>query len=138
VGGGAGWYPHVLARVDEEDRMDAETARRELTEERRRLTEMAEWSQEHEPSTSVQQEGAMGQHPGDYGSEVEEHMERQGLTQEAERQVAEIDEALGRLDDGTWGRCVVCGREIDGERLEARPQADRCREHQEELERSRR
>ncbi|HEY2193454.1 MAG TPA: TraR/DksA family transcriptional regulator [Actinomycetospora sp.] len=116
--------------------MDAEEARRELTEERRRLTELGEWSQEHRPAPSVQQEGAMGQHSADYGSEVEESMERQGLTDEARRQVAEIDDALTRLDHGTWGRCVVCGRDIDDDRLDARPQADRCREHQEELERS--
>ena len=116
--------------------MDVEQARQELTEQRRRLTELGSWSEEHQPAPAVQQEGAMGQHPGDYGSEVEEAMERQGLADESRRQVAEIDDALTRIDDGAWGRCVVCGNEIDGERLEARPQAERCREHQEELERS--
>ena len=63
-------------------------------------------------------------------------MENQGLSDEARRQVGEIDAALARLDEGTWGRCVVCGKDIDGERLEALPYAARCREHQEELERS--
>ncbi len=38
-------------------------------------------------------------------------------------------EALGRVDDGTYGRCAVCGRDIDDERLEARPEAATCREH---------
>jgi|ERR671916_1731750 len=109
--------------------MDAEKARRVLTEERDRLTEMATWNREHAPSTSIQQEGAMGQHPGDYGSEVEETMERQGLADESERQRAEIDQALARLDDGSWGRCAVCGKDIDDERLEARPQVNTCREH---------
>jgi len=109
--------------------MDAEQARRTLTEERDRLTELASWNREHAPSPSVQQEGAMGQHPADYGSEVEETMERQGQAAESDRQVAEIDAALSRLDDGSWGRCRVCGQEIDGERLEARPQVDTCRDH---------
>lgn len=109
--------------------MDADKARRLLTEERDRLTEMASWNREHAPSPSVQQEGSMGQHPGDYGSEVQETMERQGLADESERQVAEIDGALARLDDGTYGRCRVCGQEIDDERLEARPQVDTCRDH---------
>lgn len=116
--------------------MDAEQARRELTEERRRLAEMGDWSEEHRPGPAIQQEGALGQHPGDYGSEVEEQMERQGLTEEARRQIEDIDAALARIDDGSWGRCVVCGKDIDGERLEALPYAARCREHQEELERS--
>lgn len=109
--------------------MDAETARRALTEERERLREMGSWSREHEPAVAVQQEGALGQHPGDYGSEVEETMEREGLADESERQVAEIDAALARIEDGTWGRCRVCGQPIDDERLEARAQADTCREH---------
>ncbi|MFC5141540.1 hypothetical protein ACFPK1_25105 [Actinomycetospora rhizophila] len=109
--------------------MDADTARRSLTEERDRLREMGAWSREHEPAVAVQQEGALGQHPGDYGSEVEETMERQGLADESERQVAEIDAALQRIEDGTWGRCRVCGQQIDDERLEARAQADTCREH---------
>jgi RNA polymerase-binding transcription factor DksA len=116
--------------------MDAEHARSELTEERRRLTELGSWSREQDPTPDMQEEGATGSHPGDRGTDVEESMERQGLADETLRQVGEIDVALARIDEGTWGRCVVCGREIDAERLEARPQAERCREHQEELERS--
>lgn len=109
--------------------MDAEQARRTLTEERESLTDLGSWSKEHAPDVPIEQEGALGQHPGDYGTEVEESMERQGLADETARQVAEIDDALRRIDEGTWGRCAVCGNTIDDERLEARPRADRCREH---------
>lgn len=116
--------------------MDAEQARSTLTEERRRLVEVGDWNREQQPEPAVEQEGAMGQHPGDYGTEVEEFMDADAMDDLTRRQIAEIDDALRRIDDGSWGRCVVCGREIDAERLEARPQADRCREHQEELERS--
>ncbi|MCD2189696.1 TraR/DksA family transcriptional regulator [Actinomycetospora soli] len=116
--------------------MDAEQARRTLTEERHRLVELGAFNQEQKPEPAVQQEGAMGQHPGDYGTEVEEFMDAEAMEDLTARQVTEIDEALARIEDGSWGRCVVCGRDIDAERLEARPQAERCREHQEELERS--
>ena len=116
--------------------MDAEQARRDLTEERRRLVELGNFADEQRPDPAEEQEGAAGQHAADYGSEVEEQMENQGLSDEARRQIGEIDAALTRLDEGTWGRCVVCGKDIDGERLEALPYAARCREHQEELERS--
>lgn len=34
--------------------------------------------------------------------------------------------ALSRLDEGTYGRCVSCGATIPAERLEARPEAERC------------
>ena len=37
--------------------------------------------------------------------------------------VAEIDEALRRIDDGTYGQCERCGKPIDERRLEAMPTA---------------
>lgn len=40
--------------------------------------------------------------------------------------IGEIDEALARIDAGTYGRCVACGSEIPEERLELRPFAGRC------------
>ena len=39
---------------------------------------------------------------------------------------AEITEALRRMDEGTYGKCERCGREIPIERLEARPTASLC------------
>ena len=47
-----------------------------------------------------------------------------------EQQLAAIDAALVRLDDGTYGRCVRCGRPIDPERLDALPWAAHCIECQ--------
>jgi len=41
----------------------------------------------------------------------------------------EIDEALLRIGRGEYGRCEVCGREIELERLEAIPTARLCAEH---------
>jgi DnaK suppressor protein len=40
--------------------------------------------------------------------------------------VAEIDQALVRLDVGTYGRCVACGEPIPEERLQAVPWAALC------------
>jgi DnaK suppressor protein len=44
----------------------------------------------------------------------------------ARRQVAELEEALRRLDTGTYGVCESCGDPIPPERLEARPTARMC------------
>jgi len=48
------------------------------------------------------------------------------LRDQARRHVTEVDEALARLDAGTYGTCVVCGRPIGAERLSARPSAATC------------
>jgi DnaK suppressor protein len=46
----------------------------------------------------------------------------------------QIDEALLRLDEGTYGICEDCGREITERRLKAIPFARRCVECQEKAE----
>jgi RNA polymerase-binding transcription factor DksA len=37
-----------------------------------------------------------------------------------------IESALKRMEDGTYGRCVDCGKAIAKKRLEALPEAERC------------
>jgi RNA polymerase-binding protein DksA len=51
------------------------------------------------------------------------------------RELAELDAALARLDDGRFGLCVDCGAEIPIARLLAYPPAARCKSCQEALER---
>ncbi|MDH2413120.1 TraR/DksA C4-type zinc finger protein [Nocardioides sp. CER19] len=48
------------------------------------------------------------------------------LVQQAQRQLADIDAALVRLDEGSYGICERCGRPIAPERLEVRPTARTC------------
>jgi len=45
-----------------------------------------------------------------------------------------IDQAMSRLDQGTYGRCEECNREISANRLAALPFAALCRECQENAE----
>jgi len=47
----------------------------------------------------------------------------------------EVDNALARIDDGTYGRCIVCGQPIPQQRLEAIPWAARCVKDETEFER---
>jgi DnaK suppressor protein len=48
------------------------------------------------------------------------------LLAQAREHLAAIDEALGRLAEGGYGRCEGCGQPIAPERLAARPTATRC------------
>ncbi len=45
------------------------------------------------------------------------------LSDHESRLVADIDMALRRMDEGSYGMCVRCGHEIDEKRLEAIPTA---------------
>jgi RNA polymerase-binding protein DksA len=47
----------------------------------------------------------------------------------------EIDAALGRIDDGTFGTCSICGKPIGADRLEALPWATLCIEDKRKQER---
>jgi len=48
------------------------------------------------------------------------------LEENETRLLAAIDAALGRIDDGTYGRCERCGEEIEAERLQALPWVTLC------------
>lgn len=48
------------------------------------------------------------------------------LLDQTRRRLDDVDAALARLDDGSYGTCRSCGREIPSARLEARPVAQTC------------
>jgi DnaK suppressor protein len=48
------------------------------------------------------------------------------LLNAARQRMSEVDDALSRVDDGSYGICERCGRPIPPERLEARPFARSC------------
>ena len=48
------------------------------------------------------------------------------LEENSEHVLSAIEEALSRIDEGTFGTCARCGKPIAEERLEAIPYATRC------------
>jgi RNA polymerase-binding transcription factor len=48
------------------------------------------------------------------------------LEENSTRMLGQIDAALKRIDDGTYGTCASCGQEVAAERLEAYPWAELC------------
>lgn len=44
-------------------------------------------------------------------------------------ELADVERALARLDDGTYGRCEMCGQALPDERLAAAPATRRCGGH---------
>jgi DnaK suppressor protein len=48
------------------------------------------------------------------------------LTENEQKKLHEINEALKRIEEGVYGRCVVCGKQIEDKRLIAIPEAKKC------------
>lgn len=73
----------------------------------------------------------------DTGSATSERERTMSLSRHARSQLTLIEEALTRMDAGTYGTCVVCGEAIHPDRLEARPQSVQCLNCQKASERGR-
>lgn len=53
----------------------------------------------------------------------------EGLSASQKKIIEEIRRAIQRIKDNTFGKCVICSSEIEEERLEAIPYADKCKKH---------
>jgi DnaK suppressor protein len=72
---------------------------------------------------------AMPIHMADIGSDTWEQELTLGLIENERGLLREIDEALDRLKDGTYGICVATGKAITKARLRAKPWAKYCIEY---------
>jgi RNA polymerase-binding protein DksA len=108
--------------------MDVERFRAELEGERERLR-AARASVNHSESLT-EESGDLATGPGDHLADnaTDTYMREldEGLEENTGHLLAEIEQALARIADGTYGTCVACGRPIGAERLEAVPYATLC------------
>jgi YteA family regulatory protein len=109
--------------------------RRRLLQEREKLAGQINFLDEQGESglgmsmkDSLSELSTYDNHPADLGSEVFERSKDFSLRENAMINVADIDRALERINDGTYGVCEVCGRDIAVERLEVVPAASKCRD----------
>jgi RNA polymerase-binding protein DksA len=65
-------------------------------------------------------------HPADLSADTYEEEVSLDLLEHQDRLLAEINDALTRIERGTFGRCEKCGQEIPRERLQALPYARYC------------
>ncbi len=79
-------------------------------------------------------------HEADGGDGTNQTLRLQALGQMGtiNRTIQQIEEALHRIDDGTYGVCTVCGQLIRKPRLVNQPFVQTCMECQSEMERSNR
>lgn len=70
--------------------------------------------------------GADDEHDPEGATLAFERQHVAALAQAAREHLADIDAALARLADGSYGVCQACGQPIGAERLAARPAARTC------------
>src|SRR5512139_1116123 len=107
-----------------------EKLKKQLKEEHKRLKAQLSTFQ-------VNDRGAIGYstHQADDATEAFEQTKGLAMRQNTERLLAQVERALARFDDGTFGLCVDCGAPIDPARLEALPYAQLCLDCQSKQER---
>jgi len=118
--------------------IDTDHFRKLLLEERRRVAAAIENLQEDHAGTLSDEAGeetAYDNHLADTATETYDRELDYSLEENSEHVLAEIDAALKRIEDGTYGICTNRGEQIPVERLEARPYATLCIECQRERER---
>ena len=62
----------------------------------------------------------------DAAAATAERTEILGLVESLKRSLEDIDQALVRIADGTYGTCANCGKKIPAARLEFRPSSIYC------------
>lgn len=55
--------------------------------------------------------------------------ENVALTRQLEARLAEVSDALERIESGSYGRCTECGAVIETDRLNVNPAAQTCKAH---------
>jgi RNA polymerase-binding protein DksA len=102
-----------------------------LDEERRRIADAIAFLHEENPRTIADELGELAgrgtdNHLGDMATVTFDRELDEGLEEGAQQTLTQIDRALAKLDDGTYGMCERCGKAILEERLRARPWATLC------------
>jgi RNA polymerase-binding protein DksA len=111
--------------------IETDEFRKLLEEERARLTSAVAFLHDENPGTIEEELGEIGSggtdnHLADTASATYDRELDQGLEEGAQYTLSEIDAALARIDDGTYGICEICGKPIGEERLRAIPWARLC------------
>ena len=77
-------------------------------------------------TTETRREGSPFGKREEEATESLELEKRLALEKNVGEAMSEIERALRKMDEGTYGTCDVCGKTIPPERLEALPQATLC------------
>lgn len=114
--------------------MNTEHFRTRLTEEKARLEAELSTVGRKNPSNpqdweAVPPESEQESDPNDQADVMEEYGNNNAILKDLEARYNDVLAALARIEDGSYGTCVVSGETIEEERLEADPAAKTCKAH---------
>lgn len=93
----------------------------------RLLEEISDFEREGQDNQSeASGENNYRDHMADQGSATFSREVDLCLEENIRELLGSVDRAIGRIDDGVYGKCVRCGDEIPAGRLEAMPTAELC------------
>ena len=72
---------------------------------------------------------SFGKRVGEGTSQAVERIAQVDAAKQLDAKLGDVERALEKLDEGTYGSCDACGSAIGSERLEAIPWAVRCIDH---------
>jgi DnaK suppressor protein len=98
-----------------------ESTRTYLERERERLVEEI-----HQQGILGEEHAGYGNHMADDATEVFEQTKSLALRRNLERMLGQVEDALRRSKEGTYGLCEQCGARIDPARLRVLPYATLC------------
>ena len=76
--------------------------------------------------SSCEERAGYGNHMADHATAVSEQAKSAGLRRSHELLLGQVEDALRRMADGSYGICLHCGEPIDLARLRAQPAASLC------------
>jgi DnaK suppressor protein len=120
---------------------DKQHFRLRLLEERSKVMDELNWVEanymRNSPKDSSGEVSGHSTHLADMGTDSDERDKAYLIGDSRGQVLEEIDDALLKIDKGTYGKCEICGEPIPRERLEAVPYAKYCLKHQAEEEKRR-
>jgi DnaK suppressor protein len=108
--------------------VDVDRFRQLLEEERRRVADAIEYLHKENPGSieDETEDQTSDNHMAETATATLDREIDYTLEENSEHVLAAIDAALKRIEDGTFGTCVNCGKPIAEERLAAIPWATHC------------
>ncbi len=79
--------------------------------------------------SSASELSVVDQHPADAATDQQQREVDLSILEQVESELSDVERAMCKLDEGTYGKCEACQQQIEAPRLEASPATRYCATH---------